>query len=62
MLHADLAFKNHAQSKTHGLSSALTNLYDDVAFHFVAFMPIEKCIWKLDGLERQPLCLGQCCF
>lgn len=31
---------------------------DDVAFHFIAYVPIEGTVWKLDGLRRQPESLG----
>lgn len=31
---------------------------DDAAFHFIAFVPIEDEVWKLDGLDRQPEKIG----
>ncbi len=34
---------------------------DDAAFHFIAFVPIEGEVWKLDGLDRQPQNLGIGC-
>ena len=31
---------------------------DDSAFHFIAYVPIDGDVWKLDGLDRQPEKLG----
>lgn len=31
---------------------------DDTAFHFIAYVPIDGFVWKLDGLDRQPQRLG----
>lgn len=31
---------------------------DDSAFHFIAYMPIEDKVWKLDGMDRSPQQLG----
>ena len=30
----------------------------DPAFHFIAFVPVDGTLWKLDGLEHQPNKLG----
>ena len=27
-------------------------------FHFVAYVPVESRVWKMDGLDRQPQLLG----
>jgi ubiquitin carboxyl-terminal hydrolase L5 len=32
---------------------------DDNAFHFIAYVPIEGDVWKLDGLDRQPSKYGK---
>lgn len=31
---------------------------EEAAFHFIAYVPIEGHVWKLDGLDRQPQKLG----
>ena len=31
---------------------------DDAAFHFIAYVPINGKVWKLDGLNRQPEKVG----
>jgi ubiquitin carboxyl-terminal hydrolase L5 len=31
---------------------------NDTGFHFVAYVPIDGAVWKLDGLQRQPDNLG----
>ncbi|MCJ1477144.1 hypothetical protein MMC13_005815 [Lambiella insularis] len=31
---------------------------DATAFHFIAFIPVDGTLWKLDGLEKQPHSLG----
>lgn len=32
---------------------------ENQAFHFIAYMPIQGEVWKLDGLDRQPQRLGK---
>ncbi|EHY58409.1 hypothetical protein HRR83_007226 [Exophiala dermatitidis] len=32
---------------------------DDVGFHFVAYVPAEGAVWKMDGLERLPREVGR---
>ena len=58
MLNADLLLKNESRCKK--ISKRSCSVDDDTAagFHFIAFMPIGGCLWKLDGLERQPMLLG----
>ncbi|KAL9590922.1 MAG: hypothetical protein Q9203_000292 [Teloschistes exilis] len=52
MLNADLQLKNDAlarrKAKTEGTDD------EDAGFHFIAFVPSQGKVWKLDGLERQP--------
>ncbi|KAH6677532.1 ubiquitin carboxyl-terminal hydrolase [Halenospora varia] len=33
---------------------------EDSGFHFVAYVPINGIVWRLDGLQRQPVSLGSC--
>ena len=32
---------------------------DEAAFHFIAYVPIHRSVWRLDGLQRQPVNLGK---
>ena len=63
MLNADLQLKNDATAAKKSLKrKASVNLEEsEGAFHFIAFLPIDGNIWKLDGLERQPFNLGTTC-
>ncbi|KAL8837371.1 MAG: hypothetical protein Q9170_002542 [Blastenia crenularia] len=56
MLNADLQLKNDASSRKK--SKAKSSDEDDAGFHFIAFVPVQGKVWKLDGLERQPQDLG----
>ena len=61
MLNGDLALKNEKSAKNKSSKKSKANLADDessAGFHFIAFVPIEDKVWKLDGLERQPQNLG----
>lgn len=53
MLSSDLQLSQDVISKRKG---KYKNANDDqsAGFHFIAFVPIDGQIWKLDGLERQP--------
>ncbi|CAF9924815.1 hypothetical protein IMSHALPRED_006311 [Imshaugia aleurites] len=57
MLNADLLLKNEATAKK-GKRRTADEGESEGGFHFIAFMPIDDQLWKLDGLERQPMCLG----
>ena len=60
MLNADLLLQNETTSKKSKNKNKTANGEESEAgFHFIAFMPIENQLWKLDGLERQPMCLGK---
>lgn len=59
MLNADLLLKKEATSKQKGQKRKTDEEDNEAGFHFIAFMPIEANLWKLDGLERQPICLGE---
>ena len=60
MLNGDLQLKNEAMAKKQRLKRLSDNDQDDseAGFHFIAFVPVGGRVWKLDGLERQPQCLG----
>ena len=58
MLNADLFLQNEATAKK-SKNKAANGDESEAGFHFIAFMPIENQLWKLDGLERQPMCLGK---
>ena len=58
MLNADLLLKNEATAKK-GRKRTADEDESEGGFHFIAFMPIDDQLWKLDGLERQPMCLGK---
>ena len=57
MLNIDLQLKNDAKSSSK--KRKVGDDEDESAFHFIAFMPINGKLWKLDGLERQPMSLGE---
>jgi ubiquitin carboxyl-terminal hydrolase L5 len=63
MLNADLCLAQKVEAKKRkgkGNSKKSKENDDDVSgFHFVTFVPINGCLWKLDGLERQPVNLGE---
>ncbi len=60
MLNADLLLENEVTSaKGKGKNRSGGEDENEAGFHFIAFMPIEGQLWKLDGLERQPMCLGR---
>jgi len=60
MLNGDLLLSNEATPKAKGKKRKANDGANDneSGFHFIAFMPIDHQLWKLDGLERQPMCLG----
>jgi ubiquitin carboxyl-terminal hydrolase L5 len=61
ILNADLSLAQDARRK--GKGSAKKSKGDEApqaGFHFVAYLPINGSVWKLDGLERQPVEIGPC--
>ena len=58
MLNADLQLKNDAAPRK---GKAKDSNEEDAGFHFIAFVPVEGKVWKLDGLQRQPQNLGRPC-
>ena len=62
MLNADLALSNDVKAKKSrkkGNSKIDSEEQEQAGFHFVAFVPIKCSVWKLDGLDRQPMNLGK---
>jgi ubiquitin carboxyl-terminal hydrolase L5 len=70
MLNADLALSNDFdkwQKSKKNLKKKNTNKVpkkrkkddDEAAFHFIAYVPIHRSVWRLDGLQRQPVNLGK---
>ncbi|KAM0307136.1 hypothetical protein ACHAO8_010594 [Botrytis cinerea] len=66
ILNADLALSNEVSAwkkkrKTKRKSERSKSKSDvESGFHFIAFVPVEGVVWRLDGLERQPVNLGPC--
>lgn len=60
MLNGDFLLSNEATPLAKGKKRKANNGANDneSGYHFIAFMPIDHQLWKLDGLERQPMCLG----
>ncbi|MCJ1378071.1 hypothetical protein MMC17_001167 [Xylographa soralifera] len=59
MLNGDLLMKNDVEAAKKRSKKSSYNDQSDAAFHFVAFVPVDGALWKLDGLERQPHSLGE---
>lgn len=71
MLNADLALlneiekwkkaKSSAKKKKNSGTSKSQSINDDdeLGFHFIAYVPVKGEVWRLDGLQRQPVNLGQ---
>jgi len=32
---------------------------DEAGYHFVAYVPVNGLVWRLDGLQKQPVNLGK---
>ena len=59
LLNGDLQLKNDASArKNHKVAKGEVD-ESDAGYHFIAFVPIDGKVWKLDGLERQPQNLGK---
>lgn len=59
ILNGDLQLKNDAEAKKRGSRTKSAEDESIAGFHFIAFVPIDGKVWKLDGLERQPQNLGK---
>lgn len=63
MLNSDLFLSNDVTSKAKLQGKTGKNVEQEQAgFHFISFVPIDGKLWKLDGLERQPMNLGKANF
>ena len=58
MLNTDLQLKNDATLKRRRRPKAQSG-EEEASFHFIAFVPVECKLWKLDGLQPQPQNLGK---
>lgn len=58
MLNSDLHMKNEVTAKKQSKKTRPGGNEDDAGFHFIAYVPVDDSVWKLDGLERQPQNLG----
>jgi ubiquitin carboxyl-terminal hydrolase L5 len=60
MLNSDLFLSNDVTSKAKLPGKTGKNVEQEQAgFHFISLVPIDGKLWKLDGLERQPMNLGK---
>lgn len=54
ILNGDLHMKSEAASRKRKRVAKGTTDESEAGYHFIAYVPIGDCLWKLDGLERQP--------
>ena len=60
MLNSDLFLSNDVTSKAKLPGKTGKNdEQEEAGFHFISLVPIDGKLWKLDGLERQPMKLGK---
>jgi ubiquitin carboxyl-terminal hydrolase L5 len=51
--------KKPASNKTKKKARKMKKADDeDLAFHFIAYVPIDGSVWRFDGLQYEPLNLG----
>ena len=50
-----------ASEKSQGKATRKKKKKDDEepGFHFIAFVPINGSVWRLDGMQHQPVSLGE---
>lgn len=61
MLNSDLFLSLEAETKrvaTKRCSKTTASEENKNGFHYISFVPIDGILWKLDGLDRQPMSLG----
>ena len=60
MLDCDMKMRQDFNDAKKRRKRAAAMADDDVeaSFHFIAYVPVEGTVWKLDGLERQPQSIG----
>lgn len=60
MLNSDLWMSVEAGSgtKTGDKYSKQRYAFQEISYHFDAFVPINNELWKLDGLQKHPQSLG----
>ena len=60
ILNSDLFLSNDVTSKGKLPGKTGKNVeQEEAGFHFISLVPIDGKLWKLDGLERQPMNLGE---
>jgi ubiquitin carboxyl-terminal hydrolase L5 len=69
MLNTDLALSNDVDKWQKSKKNPKKNINkaskkrkkddEEAAFHFIAYVPIQRNVWRLDGLQRQPVNLGK---
>ena len=73
MLNADLGLqndfekwerlkKNPKRKKATNNKRKMKKNEEEPGFHFIAYVPINGLVWRLDGLQRQPVNLGKLCL
>ncbi|KAF4632787.1 hypothetical protein G7Y89_g5327 [Cudoniella acicularis] len=68
MLNSDLILQNEFEKRQRAKKSSKRRKTtknrrkkkdeEDPGFHFIAYVPIDGTVWRLDGLQRQPINLG----
>jgi len=62
VVHGDFCMKNSFEDWETSKGPGRDEGDDNGVNHFIAFLPFEGHLWKMDGLERQPLDLGNNCL
>jgi hypothetical protein len=67
ILNADLALSNEMEKCKRAKNSKRKNTNatkkkkieeDEPGYHYIAYVPVNGVVWKLDGLRRQPVNIG----
>lgn len=64
ILNADLSLSNDVEAKkkkrkmSKRAAKSRLKQNEDMSFHFIAFVPVRGVVWRLDGMQRQPVSLG----